>query len=154
MILVLLLLVSLAQPTSTPDPLLARLEGRWAGTGTVLNTSADVRLAWEWTLDGRFLRLTFSNQMGPRRFEGHAYYRALGEGRYRATWFDSSGMIRPIEARQDGDALVAAWGTADTERGETTYRLLPDGGMELTDRVLGKDGQWRPFGLVRVTRVK
>jgi hypothetical protein len=152
MFLLLSSLLSFAQAAPAPDPLLTRLEGRWAGTGTVLNTTADVRLAWEWTLDGRFLRLTFENQMGPRRFAGHAYYRALGEGRYRGTWFDNGGMIRPIEARQDGDSLVAAWGTADTERGETTYRLMPDGAMEIADRVLGKDGQWRPFGQVRVTR--
>jgi hypothetical protein len=148
------LLVSLLQGAPAPDPLLTRLEGRWAGSGTVLKASASVRLTWDWTLDGRFLRLTFENQMGPRRFEGHAYYRALGDGRYRGTWFDNSGMIRPIDARRDGDALVAAWGTADTERGETTYRLLPDGSMEIVDRVLGKDGEWRPFGQVRVTRVR
>lgn len=146
------LLVAL-QGASPPDPLLSRLAGRWDGTGTVLNTAATVRLACEWTLDGRFLRLTFVNQMGPRRFEGHAYYRALGTGRYRGMWFDNSGMMRPIEAQQDGDALVAAWGTPDTERGETTYRLLADGAMEITDRVLGRDGAWRPFGQVRVTRV-
>ena len=154
MVLQITLLLSLIQATPPSDPLLQRLAGAWEGSGTVLNTAANVRLTWEWTLDGRFLRLTFQNQMGPRRFEGHAYYRALGDGRYRGTWFDNSGMIRPIEARQDGDALIAAWGTPDTERGETTYRLMPDGALEITDRVLAKDGQWRPFGQVRATRAR
>jgi hypothetical protein len=153
MFLVLSILVMTAQAPA-PDPLLQRLAGGWEGSGTVLNSAAQVRLTWEWTLGGRFLRLTFLNQMGSRRFEGHAYYRALGDGRYRGTWFDNSGMIRPIEAKGEGDALVAAWGTPETERGETTYRLMPDGVMEITDRVLAKDGQWRPFGQVRATRIK
>ena len=145
------ILLLLAQ-AGTSDPLLVRLQGRWQGNGTVLATAAAVELTWEWTLDQQFLRLTFANQMGSRRFEGHAYYRPLGSGRYRGTWFDNSGMIRPIEARQDGDALIAAWGTPDTERGETTYRLLPNGEMDILDRVLSADGTWRPFGHVVLRR--
>ncbi len=50
------------------------------------------------------------------------------------------------EARREGDALVSQWGTPDTEQGETTYRLLPDGKMDVVDRVKGKDGTWRTFG--------
>lgn len=80
------------------------------------------------------------------------FYRALGNGRYRGWWFDNSGMMRPIEALRDGDAIVATWGTPDTEVGETTYRLQPEGGMEIVDRVRGKDGQWRDFGRVLVKR--
>ncbi len=140
--------------TGTPDPMFLQLAGRWAGEGTVLNQPAKVQLSWEWTLDRQFLRLTFVNQMGTvRRFEGHAYYRATSDGRYRGTWFDNSGMVRPIEARRDGTALVATWGTAETEIGETTYRLMPDGSMEVIDRVQQKDGQWRNFGRVVVRKV-
>ncbi len=148
------MLLLLVQAAVAPDPLLARLQGRWQGSGTVLETPAAVTLSWEWTLDGQFLRLTFNNQMGPRRFEGHAYYRALGKGQYRGTWFDNAGMIRPIDATQIADALVANWGTAETERGETTYRLLPGGELEIVDRVLSLDGTWRVFGRVTATRVQ
>ena len=138
---------------ATPDPLLGRMAGQWAGEGTVLKMPAKVQLTWEWTLDGQFLRLTFINQMGPsRRFEGHAYYRVVGDGRYRGTWFDNSGMIRPIDASRVGDSLVAKWGTAETELGETTYRLMTDGSMEVIDRVQGQDGSWRDFGHVIVRR--
>ena len=141
--------------TPTPDPLFVQLAGRWAGEGTVLNLPSKVELTWEWTLDGQFLRLTFVNQMGSgRRFEGHAYYGATGDGRYRGTWFDNSGMIRPIEARRDDMAIVATWGTPATEVGETTYRLMPDGSMEISDRVQTKDGSWRNFGHMRVTRAQ
>jgi hypothetical protein len=148
-----LTLVFVAALQAAPDPLLARFEGQWSGEGTVLKMPSKVQLTWERTLDGQFLRLTFSNQMGPsRRFEGHAYYRALGNGRYRGTWFDNSGMIRPIDATRVDDSLVSKWGTADTELGETTYRLQADGSMEIVDRVQGKDGTWRDFGRVVVNR--
>ena len=63
-------------------------------------------------------------------------------------------MFRPLDARRDGDALVSKWGTPDTEEGETTYRLLPDGTMEVIDRVKGKDGTWREFGRATCAEMK
>ena len=135
---------------AAPDSLLGRLAGKWSGTGTVLNQPAKIEMEWSWELDGRFLKLTFRNEMGTAPkvtlFEGHAYYRATSEGVYRGMWFDNSGMFRPLDAKRDGDALVAKWGTPDTEEGEMTYRLLPNGSMEVIDRVKGKDGAWRNFG--------
>jgi hypothetical protein len=132
------------------DPFLARLIGSWSGEGTVLNRPAKIQMEWAWALERQFIRLTFSNEMGAapklQMFEGHAYYRAIGDGRYRGTWFDSSGAVRPIEARLDGDALVAEWGTAATEVGETTYRLKGPTVLEVVDRVRQKDGTWRVFG--------
>jgi hypothetical protein len=138
------LIACLAQ--SGPDPLLSRLAGQWSGTGTVLNQPSKIEMSWSWELGGQFLRLTFRNEMPKSAFEGHAYYRAVGDGRYRGMWFDNSGMFRPLEARRDGDALVSQWGTPETEEGETTYRLMADGKMEVVDRVKSKDGTWRQFG--------
>jgi hypothetical protein len=139
-----------------PDPLLSRLAGSWAGTGTVLNQPAKIEMEWAWQLNGQFLKLSFKNQMGTAPqitvFEGHAYYRAGADGRYRGMWFDNSGMFRPLDARRDGEALVSQWGTPETEQGETTYRLLADGKMEVVDRVKGKDGSWREFGRSKLTR--
>ncbi len=140
----LLTLVLVLQPA--PDPLLARLAGQWSGTGTVLNQPSKISMTWSWELGGQFLKLTFRNEMPKTTFEGHAYYRPSGNGRYRGMWVDNSGMFRPLDAAHDGDALVSKWGTPETEEGETTYRLLPDGRMEVTDRVKGKDGTWRLFG--------
>ena len=145
------LAIVLAQPAPR-DAFLERLAGDWTGKGTVLQSPAEVQLTWAWTLDGQFIRLTFANAMGKRQFEGHAYYRALGGGRYRGWWFDNSGTMRPIEAALNGDALVASWGTPETELGETTYRLTTTGSMEILDRVRGKDGQWRDFGKVTASR--
>ena len=134
------------------DPLLSRFAGAWSGTGTVLNQPSKISLTWSWELNGQFLRLTFRNQMPKQTFEGHAYYRPEGDGRYRGMWFDNSGMFRPLDARRDGDALIAKWGTAETEEGETTYRLTSDAQMEIVDRVKSKDGTWREFGRSLVTR--
>jgi hypothetical protein len=131
---------------TTVDPLLSRLVGQWSGTGTVMSQPSKISLEWTWELGGQFARLTFRNEMPKMTFEGHAYYRVVGEGRYRGMWFDNSGMFRPLDARRDGDALVSKWGTPETEEGETTYRLLADGRMEIVDRVKGKDGTWRQFG--------
>ena len=134
------------------DPLLSRLAGRWTGSGTVLNQPSKISLTWTWELNAQFLRLTFSNEMPKTTFEGHAYYRPLGGGRYRGMWFDNAGMLRPLDATRDADALVATWGTPDTEEGETTYRLLSDSEMEVVDRVKSKDGTWREFGRSRLRR--
>jgi hypothetical protein len=134
------------------DPLLARFEGAWSGSGVVLNQPSQISLTWTWELSGQFLRLAFRNQMPKTTFEGHAYYRATNDGRYRGMWFDNSGMFRPLDAARDGDALVSKWGTAQTEEGETTYRLLSDSEMEIVDRVKSKDGTWREFGRSRARR--
>jgi hypothetical protein len=134
------------------DNLLTRFAGQWSGTGTVLNQPSKISLTWTPELGGQFLRLTFRNEMPKTTFEGHAYYRPTGDGRYRGMWFDNSGMFRPLEARRDGDALVSKWGTPETEEGETIYRLTSDSRMEIVDRVKSKDGTWREFGRSVVTR--
>ncbi len=142
--------------------MLNQLDGRWEGTGVILGQASRVQMEWARALDGRFMRLTFVSHIGPapktQRFEGHAYYQPnqpAGAGHFRATWFDSSGLVRPIAATATADAagtLVAAWGTAATELGETTYRLIAPDRMEVVDRVRSKDGTWREFGRSALSR--
>ena len=139
-----------------PTRVLAELEGHWEGTGVILGQPSRVQMDWARTLADRFARLTFVSHIGAepktQRFEGHAYYQAAGPDHYRATWFDSSGLVRPIRATSTSGTLVAAWGTPDTEEGETTYRLtLPDR-LDVVDRVKGKDGTWREFGRSTLSR--
>jgi hypothetical protein len=148
--LLLLTLVLAAQVSA--DAFLARYAGQWSGNGTVLGQPSKISINWTWELNGQFLKLTFRNQMPKQTFEGHAYYRPVGEGRYRGMWFDNSGMFRPLDATRQGDALVSKWGTPETEEGQTTYRLLPDGDMEIIDLVKSKDGTWREFGRSLVTK--
>jgi hypothetical protein len=141
-----LLLALVLAAQANGDALLNRFAGSWSGTGTVLNQPAKISMSWTWELGGQFLRLSFRNEMPKATFEGQAYYRPAGEGRYRGMWFDNSGMFRPLDAQRDGDALVSKWGTPQTEEGETTYRLMSDTRMDIIDRVKSKDGTWREFG--------
>lgn len=153
--------IAAPQPPAPPDraaalAILDRLSGAWTGTGTILGQASTVEMQWTPVLDGRFVRLTFASHIGPppttRHFEGHAYYEVRPDGRLRATWFDSSGLTRPIDASVDASSLVAAWGTPETEVGETTYRVVSDGALEVVDRVRGKDGTWRTFGRSTLSR--
>lgn len=149
-----LLLSMLLFVQANADPLLAHFVGAWSGTGIVLNQPATVSLTWSWELDGQFAKITFKNEMPKQTFEGHAYYRPTADGSYRGMWFDNSGMLRPLQARRDGDALVSKWGTPQTEEGETTYRLMSDTRMDIIDRVKSKDGTWREFGRTSVTKTR
>ena len=129
----LIAIVFAAALQSGKDALLVQLEGKWHGTGTVLGQPSKIEMEWSWQLDGQFIRLTFHNTLGSapkaRIFEGHAYYRAVGDGQL------SRNVVRQFRAcsgpsRPAGNATrwSSKWGTPETEQGETTYRLLPDDG--------------------------
>lgn len=146
-------------PPPPPDPIHDLFVGRWEGTGTILGQPSRVELTVERMLDGRFTRLVWVSHIGPspktQRFEGHAYYPRLHPAeKYAATWFDSSGAVRPIRGGPAGaDAVIALWGTPETEQGETTYRRLSADAMEVVDRVMAKSGDWREFGRSSLRRV-
>ena len=113
---------------------LAWLQGSWRGAGTMFGRPSEARLEIRPALGGRFLELSYRAS----GFEGRAFYRPAGEGRWRATWFDNRGISFPIEALAAGRMLTAEWGSADTERGSTVYRLLPDGRLEVIDHAGGR----------------
>ena len=71
-----------------------------------------------------------------------------------ATSVAATVLVTALAVMLDGDAIVATWGTPETEVGETTYRLTASASMEIIDRVRGKDGQWREFGRTLLQRVK
>ena len=114
---------------------LAWLQGSWQGTGTAIGRPSEARLEIRPALGGRFLELSYR----AGTFEGRAFYRPAGEGRWRATWFDNRGTSFPIEAVAAEGVLTANWGSAETERGRTTYRLRPDGRLEVTDHAGGRE---------------
>ena len=144
--------------TTSIAGVLSRLDGDWRGTGTILGQPARVEMRWTFALDGAFQHLTWVSLIGsdptPRRFEGQAYYGRTAAGAGRAVWVDSSGLTRPIQVTpsDDGQALVAAWGTPETEVGETTYRLESPTSVLVVDRVRRKDGTWREFGRSTLSR--
>jgi len=114
---------------------LAWLQGSWRGAGTMFGRPSEARLEVRPALGGRFLEFSYRAS----GFEGRAFYRPAGEGRWRATWFDNRGISFPIEATLGERMLTANWGSPETERGRTVYRLLPDGRLEVIDTAGGRD---------------
>ena len=154
LITILLLLLVPFQATSQSNPLLSRLEGSWQGDGKTLGMAATMQLKWEWVLNKKFLRLTLKNEMstasGQKQvFEGQAYYNAAAS---EAHWFDSRGIMLPIKAQVEGEALISMWGSPDKEEGKSTYRLIDASTLEVTDTVKQKDGTWREFGRATLKR--
>ena len=142
---------------SQTEPFLNRFQGSWQGEGKAFEMTAHLHLKWEWVLEGKFLRLSLRNTMRAANgqtqvFEGHAYYKSIGESKYEANWFDSRGVAFPIKAQAAGDALIAFWGTPEQEQGKSIYRLIEPGKMEVVDSVRQKDGTWKEFGRFLLTR--
>src|SRR5687767_67652 len=153
----LLLLLVPAYASPQDDKFLKRLQGDWEGEGKALGGAARLRIKWEWVLENKFLRLSLKSEIagadGAKRvFEGQAYYRPDGVDKYAAHWFDSRGMTFPIKAQLEGNALVAWWGSPDTEEGKSTYQLIDETTMEVVDSVKQKDGTFREFGRVTLKR--
>jgi hypothetical protein len=139
----LVLAVAQAPAPAREAETLAWLQGSWRGAGTMFGRPSEARLEIRPALGGRFLELSYR----AAGFEGRAFYRHAGAGRWRATWFDNRGTSFPIEAAAAGRTLTADWGSAETERGRTVYRLRDDGRLEVTDSVAG-----RPFASHVLTR--
>ena len=143
--------------TRVEDDVASRFAGDWNGSGVAFQRPSKPKMKWEPVLGGKFLKLTYKTEMQsakgePRLFEGHAYYKSLGGGKYRGTWFDSQGTVHPLEASFDGNTLATNWGTAQTELGKTVYHLREPNKMEVTDSVQKKDGSWMEFGRATLTR--
>ena len=135
----------------------AALAGDWQGTGETLSMTSTQRARWEPALGAAFFRFVFDNRMTAAdgketRFRAEAFYRVGRDGAVTGTWLDSRGVTQPLAGGQDETgALVILWGTEETERGRSTYRLVDDA-LEITDEVVGEDGNWRVFGQTRLTR--
>ena len=141
-----------ARPRRRSPTLLAFLTGRWDGTGTILGQPARAELEWTPVLDGRFVaaHLGEPHRRRRRRRSGSRATpttSATATGGYRATWFDSSGMVRPIDRRASTARPSSPPGARlETELGETTYRR--DG------RRCGRGGGPRARQERRVARVR
>jgi hypothetical protein len=134
----------------------ARLAGDWQGAGEVRGMASAQLMSWEPVLDGKFLRLSFDNRMTADdgtewRFSAQALYRIQDDGTIAGNWFDSRGARFPLTGSiGEDDTLTILWGTEDTERGRTSYRLTATG-LEVTDEVMTEEGGWRVFGRAQLT---
>ncbi len=161
-LLLLFCFFTLGLAQSQGDAFLNRFNGTWQGDGKAFGMSARLQVKWEW-LGNKFLRLSLRNEMRgaggqTQVFEGLAYYQAAAfnsptnEAKYEARWFDSRGVSFSIKAHIDGDALIALWGSPETEQGKSVYRIMEPGKMEVVDSVRQKDGTFREFGRFVVVR--
>jgi hypothetical protein len=135
----------------------AALAGDWQGKGETLGMASTQQARWEPALGAAFFRFVFDNRMTAAdgretRFRAEAFYRVGKDGAVTGTWLDSRGITQQIAGGLDeSGALVIQWGSEETERGRSTYRLVEDA-LEITDEVVGEDGNWRVFGQTRLTR--
>ncbi len=137
------------------EGVLATLEGSWEGEGELLGRSATFAMTWERALNGRFLRLDFSNAFADTDpvqpvLESQAYY-LLGGPTLSGQWMDSRGVILSLRAEVVGPALVTEW-TGD-ESGRTEYRVIDDDALEVIDSVLS-GGEYHLFARARYRRVR
>ncbi|MGH7177120.1 MAG: hypothetical protein ACREJC_07065, partial [Tepidisphaeraceae bacterium] len=142
---------------SPTERLFEQIAGRWEGTGETRGMPAALTLTWEIVLDGRFLRLSLDNRMttadgGSWRFQGQSFYRFQDDGSIAGHWFDSRGLSFPLSGTVAGDVMTIMWGTDDTERGRSSYRVSAEA-LEVTDEVLTLEGEWRVFGRSMLRRV-
>lgn len=134
---------------------LERLIGEWEGEGELFGRSAGFSMRWSWTLDERFVELSFENRLvppdGPATpvLRARAFYTTTPP--LRGSWFDTRGETLELSATTSDSTLVTEWASA-TERGRTTYRILGPDALEVTDEVHGESG-WRTFGTALYRRV-
>jgi len=135
----------------------AALAGEWQGQGETLGMASVQQARWEPALGAAFFRFVFDNRMTAAdgketRFRAEAFYRVGKDGAVTGTWLDSRGVTQQIAGGLDeSGTLVILWGSDATERGRSSYRLVEDA-LEITDEVVGEDGNWRVFGQTRLTR--
>ena len=132
---------------ASPATVMSWIIGEWRGSGTMFGNPSEASLSVRPALGGRFIE--FSYRAG--RFEGRAFYGPTPGGGWRAQWFDNRGVTFPIVAREIERSLTSEWGSAETEHGQTLYRLAPDGRLHVTDAVR-RDGVWREFASHILTR--
>jgi len=134
-------------------PILERFEGTWTAEGEAFRQPARSTMRWSREMSGKWWRLDYRIDFtaeGAPDFEGVAYYKSTGPGRYVATWVDSTGDLHPIEASDDGAALTSLWGVQGQKYGKSEYRLTATG-VEVADWIQ-RDGEWREFNRTRFTR--
>jgi hypothetical protein len=147
---ILLLTTWIAEAQVPSSNFLEKLKGTYQAAGTSFNMPADIEMTWASTLGGRYSQLQYKILMHRKDgkdqlFEGTAFYKPSGENTFKATWFDSNGSMHPITATNDENTLTSLWGTPETEMGKTTYKVVDDKTVEVTDFVLKKDGSWQLF---------
>lgn len=88
-----------------------RLAGHWQGTGDVSGMRATLALSFAPVLEGKAYRLSFSSRMRAADgrewpFAAEATYLCHVDAPCRGHWYDTRGMILPLAATAQADALA------------------------------------------------
>ena len=157
-LIILLVSLSTQRALAQEFPVIKEFIGVWEGHGKLFESEASFSMKWEWVLEKQFVRLTFQNKMpGPegknRILKAQAFYKPKEPGQFEGTWFDSRGMVLPLQGSTEDGVLTILWGTPESEQGRTVYRLLDESQIEVEDFVF-KDSQWHQFGHATYKRSK
>lgn len=130
------------QDVREPAPIFDLLQGEWEGRGILMGRDGEFTLSWDHR--GRYAVLSFSNAfvdtggaVTPVLTSAAVYRTSPAHG--DAVWLDSRGVRIEIRWEADDSTLLSHW-TAPTEEGRTTYRILADERLEVTDEVVGDQG--------------
>lgn len=154
-------LTMLLSSTAAADPtsLLSSLKGHWQAEGEAFGAPSSSSMIWTDTaMGGKFFQLDYQINRTTAEglqpiFAGRAYYRESSNQQLKAFWIDTNGNLHPVSAIVEDSALVAHWGTAETEQGRTRYQLNGQGILEVTDWVKSSGG-WRQFNHTVFARAK
>lgn len=150
---------TLTRKDATSDPTMKLLAGQWQGVGNAFGGQAQISMNWDPAIENQFMRISYrldiSTWDGHKRvFQAAGFYRPTTENRYQGTWVDTTGAIHPINAVAEKDALIANWGTPDTQEGMTRYEFIDTDTIEITDSVKNKEGKWIQFSKNTVKRIR
>lgn len=162
-ILVLALLMAPAV-AAEDETIFSTFVGKWHAEGAAFGAPSTSDMQWvDAELGGRFLRLDYqinrATPNGPQPFfTGIAYYQKSvapfpANHKIQAFWADTNGNLHPISAHVEENALIANWGTPETEQGRTRYQIIDQNTVEVTDWVKMPDG-WRQFNQTTFSRAK
>ena len=124
--------------------------GEWRGEGQLFGRPAEFEMIWEFELDRRFVRLTYSIR-GAADMRAIAHYRLREAETLDGVWVDTRGEILKLSGSVTSTALEIIW-RSPTEEGRTTYERTGPDSLEVRDYVEDGDG-WRLFGQAGYSRV-
>lgn len=123
--------------------------GAWHGEGQLFGQPADFEMIWEWELDQRFVRLTYTIR-GATDMQAIAHYRLRYAEPLDGIWLDTRGEFLELSATVTDRVLETIW-RSPTEEGRTTYQRMGTDSLEVRDYVRDGD-EWKLFGHARYTR--
>lgn len=140
----------LAQEQAPVANVFERLQGVWAGSGTLFGRSASFGMEWRLEWEGRIATLRFDNGFvaddGGKTpvLEAVAYYGTASAEAGRGAWIDSRGEILALRFTAGESSLTVHW-ESESENGRTEYRFVEEDALEVLDEVR-TDDEWRAFG--------